>query len=85
MSSQGKEKQSTSEDHKKKRKSRWSDVPEEEKQEIFRKRNAANLRKNRERRKIEEDQDRRIFEENEYKILHLERMVKDMEKELKKK
>lgn len=85
MSSQGKEVKSSSDDQKKKRKSRWADVPEDEKKEIFRKRNAANLRKNRERRKMEEDQDKRIFEENECKIHHLERMVKDMEKELKKK
>lgn len=54
----------------------------EEKQEIFRKRNAANLRKSRERRKNEDMQDQILFEENERKIVRLESLVQDMEKEL---
>lgn len=68
----------------KRRKSKWSDVPEDEKREILRQRNNANLRKNRDKRKKEEVEDRMIFEENEKRISHLESMVQDLESELRR-
>lgn len=64
---------------------RWIDMTEAEKQEVYRQRNIANLRKSRNKKKNEEKEDNRILEENDKKIADLERMVKNMERELGKK
>lgn len=63
---------------------RWIEMSESEKKEVFRQRNIANLRRSRQKKKMEEIEDRKIFEENEKKIRQLESMAKAMEKELKK-
>lgn len=63
---------------------RCIDMSEAEKQEVYRQRNIANLRKSRNKMGNEENEDKRTLEENDKKIVDLERMVKNMERELGK-
>ena len=62
--------------------SKWSSLSEEEKKYIYRKRNAANARKNRKIWKEKEKEMKILLEENDLKIRMLERIADDLTSQL---
>lgn len=66
-----------------KTKTKRHELPDNDRKELQRQRNVANLRKNREKCKQEDIRDKEMFKKNEEKIERLEIMAEKLEREIR--